>query len=64
MLNLEKMNIYLEAHIEGQEIGKQVMKEKACKVFSEMLIELCPDLLGYGTCSKEWENEFSKRLEE
>lgn len=58
------MNIYLGALIEGEEIGKEVMKAKACKVFSEMLIELCPDLLGYGAYSKEWENEFSKRLEE
>ena len=33
MLNLEKMNIYLGALIEGQEIGKQVMKEKACNIF-------------------------------
>ena len=64
MLNLEKMNIYLGALIEGEEIGKEVMKAKACKVFSEMLIELCPDMLGYGAYSKEWENEFSKRLEE
>lgn len=61
---MSDLNAYLDALIEGEEIGKEVMKAKACKVFSEILIELCPDLLGYGACSKEWENEFSKRLEE
>jgi hypothetical protein len=39
------------------------MKDKACKVFGEMLVELCPELLGYGTMAVEWENEFRKRLE-
>jgi hypothetical protein len=39
------------------------MKDKACKVFGEMLVELCPELLGYGAMAVEWENEFRKRLE-
>ena len=43
---------------------KKEMKDKACKVFSEMLVELCPELLGYGAAAVEWENEFRKRLEE
>lgn len=40
------------------------MKNKACKVFEEMLVELCPELLGYGAIAVEWENEFRKRLEQ
>lgn len=40
------------------------MKNKACKVFGEMLVELCPELLGYGAIAVEWENEFRKRLEQ
>lgn len=40
------------------------VKDKACKVFKEMLVELCPDLLGYGAMAVEWENEFRKRLEQ
>ena len=38
--------------------------EKAADVFAEMLVELCPELLGFGGAAKEWENEFRKRLEE
>ena len=37
---------------------------KACEVFQEMLIELCPELLGYGAIAVRWENDFRKRLEE
>lgn len=40
------------------------VKDAACKVFQEMLVELCPELLGYGVMAVEWENEFRKRLEE
>lgn len=40
------------------------MKNKACKVFEEILVELCPELLGYGAVAVEWENEFRKRLEQ
>ena len=38
--------------------------DKAAEVFAEMLVELCPELLGFGGAAKEWENEFRKRLEE
>ena len=38
--------------------------DKAAEVFADMLIELCPELLGFGGAAKEWENEFRKRLEE
>ena len=38
--------------------------ERAAEVFSEMLVELWPDLLGFGGMAKKLENEFKKRLEE
>lgn len=60
---MSDLNEYLDTLIEGQEIGELKMKEKACKVFQEMLVELCPELLGYGAMAVEWENEFRKRLE-
>lgn len=34
----------------------------ACKVFAEMLIEICPELLGYGYAAKIWEDEFRDKL--
>ena len=43
---------------------REHVKDTACKVFQEMLIELCPELLGHGAMAVEWENEFRKRLEE
>lgn len=42
--------------------GKERTSNKACEVFAEMLIELCPELLGYGYAAKKWEDEFKKRL--
>lgn len=41
-----------------------VTVDKAAEVFAEMLVELCPELLGFGGAAKEWENEFRKRLKE
>ena len=34
----------------------------ACEVFAEMLIEVCPELLGYGAIAKGWEDEFRDKL--
>lgn len=34
----------------------------ACEVFAEMLIEVCPELLGYGYAAKIWEDEFRDKL--
>ena len=53
-------NIMCEAIIYNQ---TQIIN-KAHKVFQEMLVELCPVLLGYGAIAVGWENEFRKRLEE
>lgn len=46
------------------EPSNTVSVDKAAEVFADMLIELCPELLGFGGAAKEWENEFRKRLEE
>lgn len=47
-------------------IGFRKCKEKsinnACKVFTEMLIELCPELLGNGHATKIWEDKFRDKL--
>ena len=42
---------------------KKEIVDKATEVFAEMLVELCPELLGYGAAAKGLENEFRKRLE-
>ena len=64
-------NIYLEnkpknsnqiSFSMGFRKGKERTINSACEVFAEMLIELCPELLGYGYAAKKWEDEFKKRL--
>ena len=46
--------------------GKEKTIEKsinsACEVFAEMLIEVCPELLGFGYAAKIWEDEFRDKL--
>lgn len=42
--------------------GKEKTINSACEVFAEMLIELYPELLGYGAISKGWEDEFRDKL--
>lgn len=49
--------------IEGAEWADKTMLDRACSVFSDILIEICPELLGYGAGAEAWENEFRKRLE-
>ena len=44
--------------------GKEKTINSACEVFAEMLIELCPELLGYGAIAKGWEDEFKSKLKE
>lgn len=62
--------INLEVFFTDQDKYRLVKEEgittvaKAAEVFAEMLVELCPELLGFGGAAKEWENEFRKRLEE
>jgi hypothetical protein len=42
--------------------GKEKTINRACEVFAEMLIELYPELLGYGAIFKGWEDEFRDKL--
>lgn len=42
--------------------GKEKTINIACEVFAEMLIELCPELLGYGAIAKGWEDDFKNKL--
>jgi hypothetical protein len=46
----------------GKEKTIQKTINSACEVFAEMLIEVCPELLGYGAISKGWEDEFRDKL--
>lgn len=62
--NVDKLSGYLEGHSVGLKCGMEIMKNKACRNFSKILTEICPELLGYGAVVVEWENEFRKRLEE
>lgn len=68
----ERPGINIEVLFKDQDEYRLVKEEgigittvdKAAEVFAEMLVELCPELLGFGGAAKEWENEFRKRLEE
>lgn len=62
--NKDLGDVYEASFIEGAKWADKNMIDKACKVFQEMLVELCPELLGYGAIAVGWENEFRKRLEE
>lgn len=42
--------------------GKEKTINSACEVFAEMLIELCPELLGNGYATKIWKDEFKNKL--
>ena len=44
--------------------GKEKTINRGCEVFAEMLVELCPELLGYGAIAKGWEDEFKSKLKE
>lgn len=59
---INEESVYIPTITTPNDIREQ-MKDKACKVFQEMLVELCPELLGHGAMAVEWENEFRKRLE-
>ena len=54
----------VDSFIYGSKWADKTTIDKACKVFQEMLVELCPELLGYGAAAAKWENEFRKRLGE
>ena len=48
---------------DGVRLADKTMLDCACSVFSDILIEIYPELLSYGAGTKAWENEFRKRLE-
>lgn len=60
---IEKSYLF-EGYARSQKCGSEIMKMKACREFSKIIAEICPELLGYGAMVVEWENEFRKRLEE
>lgn len=60
----EEMCFQSYAYEDGYKQCYQDLTEKACKTFTKMLVELCPELLGYGAAAIEWEKDFRKRLEE
>ena len=45
-------------------MDKTVSVDKAAEIFVDMIVELCPEFLGYGGIVKEIENDFRNRLEE
>ena len=59
----EWMQLQIDEHNRKHPKPILVSLDKACKVFSELLIELCPELSGHGAAAVEWEKEFRKRLE-
>ncbi len=62
---IDEMNPNVEVNVKTKpKPSNTVSVDKAAEVFAEMLVELCPELLGFGGAAKEWENEFRKRLEE
>ena len=61
--NTDRMYGYLEGYADGLKCGKENMKNKACRVFQEMLMKY-NKYFGDNIPMEEWENEFRKRLEE
>lgn len=63
-VNTNKMYGYLEGHADGMKHGMAIMKTKACREFSKILIELCPEMVQTDEDIKAMENVFRKRLED
>lgn len=62
--NTDKLNGYLEGYVAGQNCGKEIMKIKACREFSKILGEICPEMVKTDDDIKAMESVFRKRLEE
>lgn len=60
----DKLSGYLEGHSEGLKCGMEIMKNKACREFSKILTEICPEMVRTDDDIKAMENVFRKRLEE
>ena len=62
--NTDKLNGYLEGLATGQTRGIEIMKSKACREFSKILGEICPEMVRTDDDIKVMESVFRKRLEE
>ena len=62
--NTDRMNGYLEGYAAGIKCSKEIMKMKACREFSKILADICPEFADSEDYIKEMEAIFRKRLEE
>ena len=62
--NIDKMNGYLEGFVYWQKQGMEIMKNRACREFSKILADICPEFADSEDYIKEMEDVFRKRLEE
>lgn len=62
--NTDKLNGYFQGLIDGQKRGIQIMKIIACREFSKILGEICPEMVQTDDDIKAMESVFRKRLEE
>lgn len=61
--NTDKMNGYLEGFVDGQKQGMEIMKMKACREFSTILADICPEFAESEDYINKMEAIFRKRLE-
>lgn len=62
--NIDRMNGYLEGHADGVKHGMENMKMKACREFSTILADICPEFADSEVDINEMKTLFLKRLEE
>ena len=62
--NPDKLHGYLQGLLNGQKRGMEIMKMKACREFSTILADICPEFADSEDYIKEMEDVFRKRLEE
>lgn len=62
--NTDKLSGYLAGVVDGQKCGMDIMKNKACREFSKILGEICPEMVRADEDIKAMENIFRKRLDE
>lgn len=62
--NTDRMNGYLEGYAAGIKSCKEIMKMKACREFSTILADICPEFAESEDYINKMEAIFRKRLEE
>ena len=62
--NIDKLIAYLEGNTAGLKRGMEIMRTIACREFSKILGEICPEMVRTEDDIKAMENVFRKRLEE